>query len=257
MRLCVFRLLWRGMALRDLIADKSSFDEAAIERVVTPYLRYDTEAQEFTFLSPFAGLSNKAKILVYLVGLQGWRFVSDEPVASDARPADIEAATGIPGGSVRPVLRELCDNHVLVERGGSYSVRATSLPTVEAEVAGAAVRPVQPSRRKGNRPKQRAKEAATEEEFGADAGIARVGPKRGRKTGVGPTFDKWIDEGYFDEPKTLAEVQNRFRKEAIIVPQTSLPGYFLGAVRNKRLKREEITVGNKTVWAYTTNKAAE
>ena len=245
------------MALRDLIADKSSFDEAAIERVVTPYLRYDIESQELTFLSPFAGLSNKAKILVYLAGLQGWRFVSDEPVASDARPADIEAATGIPGGSVRPVLRELCDNHVLVERGGSYSVRATSLPTVEAEVAGAAVRPVQPSRRKGNRSKQRAKEAATEEEVETDTGTARVSPKRARKTGVGATFDKWIDDGYFNEPKTLAEVQNRFRKEAIIVPQTSLPGYFLGAVRNKRLKREEMTVGNKTVWAYTTNKAAE
>jgi hypothetical protein len=154
-------------------------------------------------------------------------------------------------------LRELCDNHVLAERGGSYSVRATSLPAVEAEVAGAAVRPVQPSRRKGNRSKQRAKEAATEEEVETDTGTARVSPKRARKTGVGATFDKWIDDGYFNEPKTLAEVQNRFRKEAIIVPQTSLPGYFLGAVRNKRLKREEMTVGNKTVWAYTTNKAAE
>jgi len=58
------------MALRDLIADKSSFDEATIERVVSPYLRYDIEAQELTFLSPFAGLSNKGKILVYLVGLR-------------------------------------------------------------------------------------------------------------------------------------------------------------------------------------------
>jgi hypothetical protein len=245
------------MALRDLIADKSSFNEATIERVVSPYVRYDVEAQELTFLSPFARLSNKAKILVYLIGLQGWIFVTEEPVASDARPADIEAATGIPGGSVRPVLRELCDNHVVAERNGSYSVRATSLPAVEAEVAGAAVRPVQSFQRKGNRPKQRAKEASTEEQVETDIGSARANPKRARKTGVGPTVDKWIEEGYFDEPKTLAEVQNRFRKEAIIVRQTSLPSYFLGAVRNKRLKREEMTVGNKKVWAYTTNKAAE
>jgi hypothetical protein len=179
------------MALRDLIADKSSLDEAAIEDIVAPYLRYDIEAQELTFLSPFAGLSNKAKILVYLVGLQGWKFVSQEPVANDARPADIEAATGIPGGSVRPVLRELSDNHILAERGGSYSVRATGLSAIKAEVADAAVRPVQPSRRKGNRPKPRTKGAAvTEEEAETDTGTTRVSPKRARKTGVGATFDR-------------------------------------------------------------------
>lgn len=39
-----------------------------------------------------------------------------------------------------------------------------------------------------------------------------------------------------------------------MVPQTSLPGYFLGAVRKGRLKRDEVDVGGKMVWAYTTDK---
>jgi hypothetical protein len=81
--------------------------------------------------------------------------------------------------------------------------------------------------------------------------------KVGGKTGnIAATFERWIDEGYFDEPRTLADVQKRFHKEAIMVPQTSLPGYFLGAVRKGRLNRDEVDVGGKTVWAYKTSKKA-
>src|SRR4051812_26873462 len=119
------------VALKDLVADKGALDEATIERIVGPYLRYDVDAQELTFLQPFARLANKAKILVYLVGLQGWKFITEELVPSDARPADIEAATGIPGGSLRPILRGLCESHVAFERSSRYSVRATSLPVIE------------------------------------------------------------------------------------------------------------------------------
>src|SRR4051812_34111702 len=124
------------MALRDLVAEKGALDEAVIERIVEPYVRYDVDAKEIHFMPAFAGLSNKAKILVYLVALQGWRFVTDEPRLSDARPADIEAATGIPGGSLRPVLRGLSENHQVSERGSRYSIRGTSFSAVEAELNG-------------------------------------------------------------------------------------------------------------------------
>jgi hypothetical protein len=124
------------MALKDLVAEKGALDEAAIERIVGPYVRYDVEAKEIIYTQTFAGLSNKAKILVYLVALQGWKFVTEDLLASDARPGDIEAATGIPGGSLRPTLRGLCDSHVLSERDSRYSVRATSLPIIEAELNG-------------------------------------------------------------------------------------------------------------------------
>jgi hypothetical protein len=120
------------MALKDLVAEKGSLDEAAIERIVAPYVRYDIEAQQIILMPAFARLPNKAKILVYLVALQGWKFVTDEAMPGDARPIDIANATGIPGGSLRPTLRELCDGHVLSERDSRYAVRGTSLPGIEA-----------------------------------------------------------------------------------------------------------------------------
>jgi hypothetical protein len=254
------------MALKDLVAEKGTLNEAAIERIIGLYVRYDVEAKEITFMPAFAGLSNKAKILVHLAALQGWKFVTDDPIPSDARPADIEAATGIPGGSLRPTLRGLCDSHVLSERDSRYSVRATGLPAIEAELngrdEGVVVRSARPSRRKASRTARATMDADGDEE-GAQInnGAEGVGAKRGRKLGgktgsVAATFERWIDEGYFDEPRTLADVQKRFRKEAIMIPQTSLPGYLLGAVRKGRLNRDEMDVGGKTVWGYTTNKGA-
>jgi len=254
------------MALKDLVAEKGALDEAAIERIVGPYVRYDVESKEITFMQAFANLSNKAKILVYLVALQGWKFITDDPTASDARPADIEVATGIPGGSLRPTLRGLCDSHVLSERDSRYSVRGTSLPIIETELNGGdksvVVHRARPLPRKASRRARGGTNDAGDGEDGQTSNAAEgASAKRGRKVGgktsnIAARFERWIDEGYFDEPRTLGDVQKRFRKEAIMVPQTSLPGYFLGAVRKGRLNREEMNMGSKTLWAYTTNRTA-
>lgn len=253
------------MALKDLIAERGALDEAAIERIVAPYVRYDVDAKEIHFMPAFAGLSNKVKILVFLVALQGWRFVTDDPMPSDARPADIEAATRIPGGSLRPVLRGLSENHHVFERDSRYSVRGTSFLVIEAELNGGeervVVRRQRPSGRKSA--KDTGEAVAETDETAADsasveeAAVADDGAKKSRKVGsktgnLAATFERWIDEGYFDEPRTLSDVQKRFRIEAIMVPQTSLPGYFLAAVRKGRLMRDEVEANGKTVWAYTT-----
>lgn len=260
------------MALKDLVAEQGALDEPTIERIVAPYARYDVGAKKISFLPAFARLSNRAKILVYLVALQGWKYVTDEAIAADARPVDIQEMTGIPGGSLRPVLRELNDSHVLAEQDSRYSVRSVVLATIEAEIGQGADAPrsnggaaAQKTTRRRARSKAENGNGAESDNVagtdGADDPASESGAKRQRKiagkTGnVAATFDRWITEGYFDEPRTLADVQARFRKEAIMVPQTSLPSYFLGAVRKGRLNRDEVEVGGKTVWAYTTVRQA-
>lgn len=263
------------MALKDLIAPKGAFEEAAIEKIVGPYVRYDVDHKEIVLLPPFRGLSNRGKILVYLVALQGWRFVTDDVLPNDARPADLELATGIPGGSLRPTLRELCDQHVLTERDSRYSIRGTSLPTVEAEIDGGE-RP--DNRRRSRSPKPRGSSSESDtvsksdgddvvktadtrndvrEKGVSDGDASNRRRKAGSKTGnIAATFDRWIDEGYFDTPRTMADVQQRFRREALLVRQTSLPGYFLAAVRKGRLSRDETQSGGKTVWAYSSTTKA-
>jgi hypothetical protein len=163
-------------------------------------------------------------------------------------------------------LRRLCDSHVLSERDSRYSVRATSLPAIEAELNGrdedVVIRRARPSRRRASRTARGTTAADGDEgEAQINSGTEVVGAKRGHKLGgktgsIAATFERWIDEGYFDEPRTLVDAQKRFRKEAIMVPQTSLPGYFLGAVRKGRLNRDEMNMDGKTVWGYTTNKGA-
>ena len=148
-------------------------------------------------------------------------------------------------------------------RDSRDSVRGTSLPLVSAEFnggeEGVAVRRARPSPRKASRSARGETNNVGDGEDGRTGTAAEdPGAKRGRKVGgktsnIAATFERWIDVGYFNEPRTLTDVQKRFRKEAIMVPQTSLPGYFLGAVRNGRLNREERNTGSKTVWAYTTN----
>lgn len=257
-----------AMALKDLIAEKAALDEAAIERIVTPYVRYDVETQQVTFTPAFAGLSNRAKILVYLIALQGWRFVADNAPAADARPADVEDATGIPGGSLRPTLRLLCENHIVSDKDGRYSARAASFPAIEAELSGSNNAPIlrraRPVSRAARTSHAEAEITAEVEEVppldggdsGTNEGLTEKAPRKisGKSGNLAATFDRWIGDGYFDQPRTLAEVLKRFRKEAIMVPRTSLPGYFLSAVRNGRLTRDEIQANGKTVWAYSTNK---
>ncbi len=60
----------------------------------------------------------------------------------------------------------------------------------------------------------------------------------------------WIDEGFFDQKRTLADVRDRFHQQAIMLPMSSIPKYLLRAVRAHRLRRNKEEVSNKMVWVY-------
>ncbi|WP_152613441.1 hypothetical protein [Inquilinus limosus] len=245
------------MALKDLVASKASLTEEAIEEIVSDYVRFDVD-QKTVFLTPESHkLSNKAKILIYLTALQGWPFVIDEIVPSDAKPSEIEDHTGIPGGTLRPILKELKDRKIIFEKGGRYSVHSAALRTIKSETDG----PSNGTReRRPKRVSQKQKDTSFSisslESSDSDIPILSAMPKkRDTRKAASPInlaarFQSWIDEGFFNEWRTLSDVQKRFHREAIIVPQTSIPKYLLSAVRSRQLERDKKTINGRNVWAY-------
>jgi hypothetical protein len=123
------------MALKDLVGTKSALAEEAIEAIVRGFVTYDEEERAVVLTQDGLRLGNRAKALVYLTALLGWPFITSEPTPTEAKPAEIEKATGIPGGSLRPILKELLEAHLLIVRDGRYSVRSTSFAAIAAELA--------------------------------------------------------------------------------------------------------------------------
>ncbi|WP_162906514.1 hypothetical protein [Algihabitans albus] len=238
------------MALKDLVAQKAALTEAAIEEVIADYIRYDADAREIIFTPAFAGLSNKAKILVFLTAQVGWQFVVDETVTTALKPAELEEHLGIPGGTLRPTLKDLKDRHLITSKGGEYSARAGSLEAIKSELSGGGTTP-KPKARKRNK----AKKTVDTSSGDADSGTKPKAAKKASKSannGAGERFSAWIEDGFFDDERTLKDVQDRFHEVGVIIARTSIPQFLLKAVRVGKLKRTKKKVGNKDLWVYQT-----
>ena len=235
------------MALKDLIASKASLAEDVIEEIVSEFVRFDPDHKAVVFTPKAHGLSTKARVLIYLVALQGWSFVVDDPVPADAKPSEITEHTGIAGGTLRPVLKELKDRHIIVQRGGRYSVRSVALQAIKSELGGSAINSTKPNRKS----KLRADHDGESESEPPSEATGKRGRRSSGINKLGEEFDALINGGFFNKQKTLADVQQHFHKRAMIVPQTSMPPYLLKAVRSGQLERDKIEVNGRAVWAYT------
>lgn len=123
------------MPLKDLMIKGTVLREKQIEELVSDYVRYDPETKEIILLPAANSLKNNAKILIYLVALQGWPFVTKEPVPTDATPATIEHALHIPGNTIRPILKGLKDSHMILVKGRSYSIHPAALAHIRDEIS--------------------------------------------------------------------------------------------------------------------------
>jgi hypothetical protein len=76
--------------------------------------------------------------------------------------------------------------------------------------------------------------------------------KRGTSGRLKALLNGWTADGFFNEPKTLANLLERYHERGIITKQTSLSGLVLEAVREGLLIRARADVGGKQVWVYRT-----
>lgn len=101
--------------LEDLVVDARELDRELVASFLWPYLRIDGPTRGIIPQAGWADVPNEARVLLYLVARKAMRALALPLAEEAASPLEIERATGIPGGSVRPALKRLLKGR-LIER---------------------------------------------------------------------------------------------------------------------------------------------
>ncbi len=236
------------MALKDLIVDSGAVIEAAIEEIISDYVKYEVDPHAIVFTPEGNSLGNSAKIIVYVAAVLGWAYVVDDPPSISTKPVDLEDAVGIKGGSLRPILKQLKDDHILARTDGHYSVRTSNLAAAGQIVRGD--RRVQASPPKSVRAKRDNRSIAVD-----DAAKDEVKPKKKTGVPIKASLEGLLYEGFFGELRTLTRVADRLQELAVNAKMTSLSGPVADLVRGKKLERKKVKENGRQVWAYRTPRA--
>ncbi len=124
------------MALKDLVASAAALREGDIEEIVTNFIRYDKDARSVVLTGPGNQLANKRKVLAVLVAEAGWIYVDENMSGRGLKPKEIEEITGIPGGTLRPLIRALAEERLVKSDKGAYNISPTKLLEIKKIVLG-------------------------------------------------------------------------------------------------------------------------
>src|SRR5215213_4099765 len=108
-----------GMAtLEELVVDAREIDRELVATFLRPYLRIDSSSSGIIPMPAWAEVPNEARVVLYLVARKAMRALGllEEEAGS---PLEIERATGIPGGSVRPALKRLLKARLVTREVGA------------------------------------------------------------------------------------------------------------------------------------------
>lgn len=230
------------MPLKDLTVNTAELQEQWIEDVIESYAHYDIAEKQIVLLPAAAKLSARAKILVYLVALRGWPFVTEDEVSVSAKPGRISEELGISGGTLRPALKYLKESKYISAKGQAYSVPIPALESIKEEVARGAS---ETRRSSGPRTAQR---SASSKGPGKKSNGKSSGSSKSSKNS--DFLDKQVTEGFFNEPKVLGDVVERFHENGLTVHRGTASPLLIKAVRAGELRRKKITKNNREVWAY-------
>lgn len=120
--------------LDDLFVDKAKLDRALLAKLIQPYIRLFGESGKagVTTTPNWKALNVSQKIITYLLGRKALKLkglLSEEE--ERCSPSEIENATGMKGGSIRPNLSKLADERLLQQENGKYWVPDYALGEIE------------------------------------------------------------------------------------------------------------------------------
>jgi DNA-binding MarR family transcriptional regulator len=121
------------MALKDLIIDQNILQEEIIEKIVSPYVRYDIDQKAVVFLpDSFRILSVQQRIIIYLVALKGWKYFEEgEKISEDVQPKEIADSLKENGSTVRSHLQALIRRGMVQKKVKNYSISLSAFNKVE------------------------------------------------------------------------------------------------------------------------------
>lgn len=217
------------MALQDLVTNNRQISADLVEKLLKGRVDLIQEGRLVHLTKGSMNFPNRTKILLFLVGGRAWELIDE--TAWSSTPGSMEQIIGIPGNSLRPILKDLADNYFIKNEKGKYQILPKGIYELESLL---------------DKPKSSEKDTVT------------VGTKpteaKSKKTSGGPSksqaIQELINEGFFSEPKELNEIQSELGRRGVTVKQTSLPSYMLPLIRNKVLTRDYKVRESGKVWVY-------
>lgn len=124
--------------LEDLLVDRAKLDRKLLTEVLAPFIGIDAEAKEVVPQSGWGRLGPDAKILVYLLARKAMRAMKSVGLEVEAAAAkEIEAATGVKGGTLRPKLIKMkTDGMLAQDKSKRYFVPTHAVLRAKEEIEG-------------------------------------------------------------------------------------------------------------------------
>lgn len=118
--------------LQALLVDETEIAREELASGLSPFVRL-TSSGALVLEPSFEALGARQKVLCALLALKALHLLElrEKPTAG---PAEISSASGIPSGTVKPRLRELASDRLVIADGGRYEIPNHALRRVLDEI---------------------------------------------------------------------------------------------------------------------------
>jgi len=220
------------MSLNDLVVTNKEISENLIEKVLKGKIELLREGNKVILTREGLRYPNKLKVLLFLAGGKAWELL--DKVSLSFSPGEMEKTIGIPGNSLRPILKELSDNYLASSDEGKYQIPAKGIYELEKLL-----------------------DSATKVDQNVQKSMSkRTGVPRSTKKGNSPSksdaIEELIKDGYFSTPRDNSEIISELGRRGVTIKPTSLPSFILPLLRNKFLTRDHKLKDKRKVWVYKT-----
>ena len=243
--------------LADLFIDAGAVDRQAIAEALKEIVGIDTESHRVVTKPGFGKLAPRQQLVAVLLGVKAAHLLG--LIEKDgAQPSEVVAASGMPPGTVRRGLRELLETRLLSQdSGGRYLVAHQQVPGAIAALSstpsGGGGR-TRRGRDSSKKPVSEASSDAHKTKTASPAPARKVGARRRPKSdGLSPKVRDLLEKGFFDSPKTLAEIQAHLkRRMGIVTDVRYISPIMLRLLRAGEVDRDENADG---IYQYVKSRA--